>query len=307
MRRSDDGVADNIGNLTEDNCFVVYYLNKVNRCSFCFILESIMERSIPWWLRAILWLAAAQALLLTLALFAPPYVNLLVPWPASPLNARFIASLYVSLGLGVLLCSMARSFREMRIVLFGVGMATVLLLFLTILRMYLHPGELKQFPTFWLLFYIVDPLLVAFAFWRFGWGDTSPRGASSLTPLWLVQAVFFGVLGLILLLLPIIARSFWPWAITEPQAQLYSAFFLTLAVASLLVIQERRWEGIRWLVFMIMMLSFLVLVVSLLHLPRFTNSVTTIIWFLWFGAEAIVFGGLFIRHLMRPSSKGALL
>lgn len=267
-----------------------------------------MERSIPWWLRAIFWLAAAQALLLLLALFAPQNVNLLVPWPASPLNARFIASLYVSLGLGVILCgSMARSFREMRIILFGIGMATALLFFLTILRMYLHPGELKQFPTFWLLFYIVDPLLVAFAFWRFGWGDTSPRGASALTPLWLVEAGFFGVLGFILLLLPTTAKSLWPWAITEPQAQLYSAFFLTLAAASLLAIRELLWVGIRWLVFMVMTLALLVLVVSLLHLPRFTNGVTTIIWFLWFGAEAIVLGSLFIRHLVRPSPKGALL
>lgn len=266
-----------------------------------------MERSIPWWLRAILWLAAAQALLLTTALFAPQYVNLLVPWPASPLNARFIASLYVSLGLGVLLCSMARSFREMRIVLFGVGMATIVLLFLTIVRMYFHPGELKQFPTFWILFYIVDPLLVAFAFWRLGWGDTTPRGVSSLTPLWLVQAAFFGVLGLILMLLPTTAIGFWPWAITEPQAQLYSAFFLTLAVAGLLAIRELRWEGIRWLVFMIMLLALLVLVVSLLHFPRFTNLTTTIIWFAWFGLEVIVFGSLFIRHLVRPTPKGVLL
>jgi hypothetical protein len=243
-----------------------------------------MERSIPLWLRAIFWLAAAQALLLLLTLFAPQNVNLLVPWPASPLNARFIASLYVSLGLGVILCgSMARSFREMRIILFGIGMATTL------------------------LFYIVDPVLVAFAFWRFGWGDTSPRGTSVLTPLWLVQAGFFGALGLILLLLPITARSFWPWAITEPQAQLYSAFFLTLAAASLLAIRELLWVGIRWLVFMVMMLALLILVVSLLHLPRFTNGVTTIIWFLWFGAEAIVFGSLFIRHLVRPSPKGAIL
>jgi hypothetical protein len=266
-----------------------------------------MERSIPWWLRAIFWLTAAQALLLVLALFDPQYVSLLVPWPASPLNSRFIASLYVSLGLGVLLCSMARSFREMRLVLLGIGMATILLFCLTILRMYFYPGELKQFPTFWLLFYIVDPLLVAFAFWRFGWGDTTLRGISSLTPLWLVQSGVFGVLGFILLLLPVTARGFWPWAITEPQAQLYSAFFLTLAVLSLLAIRELAWQGIRWLVFMLMLLALLVLVISLLHLSRFTNSITTIIWFVWFGVEALVFGSLFIHHLVRPSPKGVFL
>jgi len=267
-----------------------------------------MDRSIPWWVRAIFWLVAAQALLLLLALCDPKYVNLLVPWPASPLNARFIASLYVSLGLGVLLCSiMARRFREMRIVLFGIGMATTVLFFLTILRMYFfHPGELKQFPYFWLLFYTVDPLLVAFAFWRFGWGDTTPRGPNSLTPLWLVQAGLFGVLGLVLLLLPTTAIRFWPWTMTEPQAQLYSAFFLTLAVSSLLAMRELRWEGIRWLVFMLALLALLVLGVSLLHLSRFTNVTTTIIWFMLFGAEAIAFGSLLIRHLVRPSPKGVL-
>lgn len=186
-------------------------------------------------------------------------------------------------------------------------MATTVLFFLTILRMYSHPGELKQFPTFWLLFYIIDPLLVAFAFWRFGWGDTTPREASPLTPLWLVQAVFFGVLGLILTVLPSAAMRFWPWAITEPQAQLYSAFFLTLAVLSLFAVREARWEGIRWLVFMLMMLALLVLVVSLFHLPRFTNGISTIIWFVWFSFEALMFGSLFIRHLARPSPKGAFL
>jgi len=83
-----------------------------------------MAQPLPWWLRAIFVLVAAQALLLIAALFQPPLVSLLVPWPASPLNARFIASMYTALGLGVLLCSMARSFREVRIVLFLICFAT---------------------------------------------------------------------------------------------------------------------------------------------------------------------------------------
>lgn len=82
-----------MGNLTENVFPVVCYHKKVSRCLFCSLREDIMERSIPWWLRAILWLVAAQALLLLLALFVPQDVNLLVPWPASPLNSRFIASL----------------------------------------------------------------------------------------------------------------------------------------------------------------------------------------------------------------------
>ncbi len=50
---------------------------------------------------------------------------------------------------------------------------------------------------------------------------------------------------------------------------------LTLAILSLLAIRELTWQGIRWLVFMLMLLALLVLVVSLLHLSRFTNGLAT--------------------------------
>lgn len=249
----------------------------------------------PWWVRAVLWLAAAQALLLLLALVQPSAVSLLVPWPATPLNARFIASLYVSLGVGVVLCSLAARFREMRIVLVGIATATALLLVLTVIRMWLHPGELATFPTFWLLFYVVDPLLVGLVFWRLGWGGPGPATARPPAALWVAQAALFGAGGLVLLFLPDLARGLWPWAMTEPQSQLYSAFFLTLALTSLLATRESGWDGVRWLVLMIALLAVLVVAVSLMHLPRFTRAPATAVWLALFGAEALVFGGLFVR------------
>lgn len=255
-----------------------------------------MERVVPWWVRAVLWLAAAQALLLLLALVQPSAVSLLVPWPASPLNARFIASLYVSLGVGVVLCSLASRFREMRIVLVGIATATTLLLVLTLLRMRLHPRELATFPLFWLLFYFLDPVLVGLVFTRLGCGAAGPASVRPPAVLWVAQAVLFGTAGLVLLLLPDVARSIWPWAITEPQAQIYSAFFITLAVTSLLAIREQGWEGVRWLVLMIALLAVLVIGVSLLHLPRFTKVPATAVWLALFAAEALVFGGLFVRR-----------
>lgn len=259
----------------------------------------MVERGVPWWVRAVLWLAAAQALLLLLALVQPSAVSLLVPWPASPLNARFIASLYVSLGAGVVLCSFAKRFREMRIVLAGIGLATALLLVLTLVRMALHPHELTRFPLFWLLFYVVDPLLVAVVFWRLGWGDAGPPTARPPAALWLAQAALFGIAGLALLAAPATAMALWPWAITEPQSQLYSAFFLTLAVASLLAAREPSWDAVRWLALMIALLGVLVLAVSIVHLPRFARPPATAAWLTLFAAEALVFGGLFVRESTR--------
>ena len=103
---------------------------------------------VNWVVRGVLLLTAAQALLMVAALIDPAQVKLLVPWPASPLNARFVAALYVSLGTGVVLASTARRFIEVRIVLFGIGMVTTVLLVLPVIRMSLHPGEIQPFPYF---------------------------------------------------------------------------------------------------------------------------------------------------------------
>ena len=233
------------------------------------------------------------------ALIDPAQLKLLVPWPASPLNARFIAALYVSLGAGVVLASTARRFIEVRIVLFGIGMVTVLLLALTFVRMGLHPGEVRVFPVVWTLFYIIDPLLVALVFWRLGWGGQASAGWRGITWLWVVQAGIFGCAGLVLMVDPTVALGLWPWLITEPQAQLYSAFFLTLAAASLLAAREEEWAGVRCFVLMIVMLSTLVIAVSVLHLPRFARTTATAVWFTLFAAEALVFGGMFVRRTLQ--------
>src|ERR1041385_2002723 len=181
---------------------------------------------VPWWVRVVLLIAAAQALLLLAALVDPVQVKLLVPWPASPLNARFIAALYVSLGAGVAAAAFARTLVAVRIALGGVG-------------------------------------------------------------------------GLVLLLAPDAARSLWPWAITEPQAQIYSAFFLTLSATGVLAFRETRWEGVRIVVAMVVLLSLLVMVVSAIHLPRFTRPGATATWFTVFAVEALAFGALFVTRTLR--------
>jgi len=114
-----------------------------------------------------------------------------------------------------------------------------------------------------------------------------------------VQAGIFGCAGLVLMVDPTVALGLWPWLITEPQAQLYSAFFLTLAAASLLAAREEEWAGVRCFVLMIVMLSTLVIAVSVLHLPRFARTTATAVWFTLFAAEALVFGGMFVRRTLQ--------
>jgi peptidoglycan/LPS O-acetylase OafA/YrhL len=174
--------------------------------------------------------------------------------------------------------------------------------------MFFYPGELDHFPYIWMLFYIVNPLLVAFSFWRLGHRngkDTAARGTNPLIPLWIVQAGIFGIVGLLLLLFPGIGVAFWPWHMTEPLSQLYSAFFLTLAIGNAMAVRESHREGIRWLAFILALLGLLVLIVSLMDFQRFKPGISTVIWFAFFGIEALVFSGLFLfGRRVRPSVKG---
>lgn len=47
------------------------------------------------------------------------------------------------------------------------------------------------------------------------------------------------------------------------------------------------------------LLALLILGVSWLHIDRFKPGLPTILWFALFGAEALVFGGLWVRHELR--------
>ncbi len=261
-----------------------------------------MDQRLPRWLRAFFLIVALQAFLLFIALIQPSLINLVEPWPASPLNARFIAALYTALGIAVLLCSRAGVFREVRIILAGVGLATAGLLLITFYRLAVFGfGELAypdRFPVGWTLFYLIDPLVVAWTFWRWrGEGGRAPAGWP--TGFWLVQAGLLGVSGLVLLLAPTLAITLWPWALTPPLSQLYSGFFLTLAVCCWFASREAEWSGARLLTLALTLLALLVLVVSGIHLDRFKPGLPTLIWFALFGAEALALILLWLRHEAR--------
>ncbi len=261
-----------------------------------------MDRPIPRWLRAFFLVVTVQAFLVTPALFQPSLINIVEPWPASPLNARFIGALYTALGIGVLLCLGARAFREVRLILIGIGVATGVLLVISLARLQAFGlGELAlhQFPTMWILFYIIDPLVVVYTLWRFRDSDPAGGGRSDLWPLWTAEAALLGLVALVLLVAPPLAMRLWPWALTEPLSQLYSGHFLTLAFVCALAAREARWEGVRIVAVTLVVLSLLVLVVSVIHLDRFKPNASTIVWFALFGAEAVGLGLLLWRRGLR--------
>jgi hypothetical protein len=267
-----------------------------------------VDRSLPWWLRATFLFIAIQAFDFALILFRPDLITSLEPWKATPLNAHFIASLYLSTGIAVLLCGLGRNYLQVRIILIGIGVATFVLLLLTLFRLYFYAGELPGIPVIWLIIYGIDPLLVGFGLWYMRTTKPpEPREKNALFSLWVVQTLIFAGVGLLMLLLPGVAVRLWPWGLTEALAQLYGAFFLAIAVVTGLSAGEWRWEGVRASAVMLMCLGILVVSISLLHLDRFKSPLSTLVWFVFFTTEAFIFGGLLLVRQVRPAVKEAQL
>lgn len=248
----------------------------------------------PLWLRLFFLFVLLQALLMASALIQPDLIRLVLPWEASPLNARFIAALYAMGAISALLCMVARRYAEVRILLVGMGLVTGLLLLITVPRF----GEFSadNFPYRWTIFYTIDPLAAGLSLWWLRGRDPVPAGRSRLAPLFVAYAVVLGVAGIVLLVLPGLAASLWPWTLPPVLGQVYSAFFLTFAVAALLAWREPRWEGV-WIYLAANLGMFgLILLVSLLHSSRFKPGPITWLWYgLWL-AGVIAFAVPFWRR-----------
>jgi hypothetical protein len=263
-----------------------------------------MDRSLSPWLRAFFLLVTVQALVVAAGVVWPTLIPQLLPWEASPLNARFIASLYAMGAISALLCLLAPRYAATRITLIEIGLVTLLLLLITLPRL----GEFiapRPFPIGWLLSYTVDPILAALLLWRMRGQDRVPSGRNPLAPLFIAYAAALGLVGLVLLALPGLAAQIWPWELPAVLAQLYSAFFLGLAACAALAAREPRWSAVRIYVIGNLFLLVLVILVSLLHLARFSAGPST--W-IWFGFCVVGIAG-FVRALLsrinRPVLSGA--
>lgn len=258
----------------------------------------------PLWLRLFFLFVVMQALLVASAMVQPDLIKLVLPWDASPLNARFIATLYGMGAISALLCMLAKSYTEVRISLIEIGLVTGALLLITIP----HFGEFSAdtFPYRWTIFYTIDPLVTGLILWRLRGRDSAPAGRNRLRWVFAGYGLVLGVAGIILLAWPELAASLWPWSLPPILGQVYSVFFLTFVVGALLAVREPRWAGV-W-VYLAANLGMLLLVaiVSLVHFSRFKPGPTTWVWFTCCLVGIIAFAISLLWRRGRISTKEAL-
>src|SRR5206468_8871134 len=90
-------------------------------------------------------------------LFAPAEMQ--IPLRMTPLNSRFVAALYVAGGIGVILAAIARRRSEARLFVVGFGVATLLVLILTLLHWSDFMADALPHRPVWIFVYVVDPLV----------------------------------------------------------------------------------------------------------------------------------------------------
>jgi hypothetical protein len=259
---------------------------------------------LPIWLRLYFLFVLAQALLVGSAIIQPLWIRVVLPWDASPLNARFIAALYLMGAISALLCMIAARYADVRISLIEIGFVTGVLLVITIP----HFGQFtpQSFPYRWVLFYTIDPLLSALIWWRLRGSEPPQHGKNPLAPLFLTYAAMLGVAGVILLGLPALAARLWPWALPPILGQVYSVFFLTFALGGVLAARDARWAGVRVYVLANLGMLLLILGVSFWHADRFKPGPATWAWYAFCLAGVTGFSMALLRWTRRRLAQGAI-
>lgn len=168
---------------------------------------------------------------------------------------------------------------------------TTLLLIVTLLN--LEAFDFDLVPVWvWTGSYVVYPLLgVALILWTRGrTGPPSPGPSLTIAArrVLQVQAGFYGVIGVLLLVAREVMVDAWPWPISNGLAQFYSGPFL--AIAWCCWRYSARATLVDAMPITIAMLTFTVatVAVSVRHHSLFSASeVATWVWFAWFGAGAV--------------------
>jgi hypothetical protein len=253
------------------------------------------------WLRLFFLLVFAQALTIGRSLLWPDQITANLPWPASPLNARFIAALYWMGAFSALLSMFAAHYAEVRISLIEIGTVTGVLLLLTLP----HLGEFtaETFPYRWIVLYTIDPLLVGLILWWMRGRDQRPVGRNPLAPLFMAYIMVLSIVGVILLFMPALAAQLWPWALPPILGQVYSIFFLTFALGGVLAVREPGWEGVWIYVVANLGMLLLVIIVSLYHADRFKPGLATWVWYSLCLAGALAFAAALIRRPRQLSAR----
>jgi len=154
----------------------------------------------------------------------------------------------------------------------------------------------------WTVSYVVYPL-IALAFLWARRGHREPEDTDARSPGWvrdllIAHAVVFGVLGLLMFVLPDVVADAWPWPVTSGVVQAYSSPFLTVAFCAGAYADRRVWPDVAVLLPALFVLDTGTVVISLAYTELFpAGAISTWVWFGGFLLGALSVGAALVSRM----------
>jgi hypothetical protein len=183
------------------------------------------------------WLVIVEAGVLAVAgiipFFFPETALDEMPWESGPFNVRFIGAVYLSSLTAVLVWLSSFRWAPGRVALAMLSVFTSLVLVVSLADADRF-DSVKLTTWIWFVLYVAIPIASVYVYLRYRRlppVDPNPTPAAWRAYL-LAAAAVFGAYGIGLLVAPSTLIEFWPWEVDAFHARLYSAIFVTLAVAA---------------------------------------------------------------------------
>jgi hypothetical protein len=247
---------------------------------------------IPMWERIFYGVILVAALFVALlGYLAPARMDRAFTWAElPPLHARFVATLYLFGAVYLFAALIARRARSVRSAMGGIAVFTGVLFLVTVRNP--DAFDLDLVPVWiWIASYVIYPLVALGFLWarrgRPTSGVNGRRSPSWVREVLVLHAVVFGVLGLLMFVVPDTVAAVWPWPVTPGVVQACSSPFLTVAFLSGAYAHRSVWPDVTPLLPALLVLEggTLILSAGYSNLFRF-DEVATWAWFVGFGVGA---------------------
>jgi hypothetical protein len=174
--------------------------------------------------------------------FLPDLLSPIWPWELTPFNTRFLGAIYLGAIVAVIAVVWWGRWSPAREVIPAVSLFSMVALIISVI----YWQRFLPTPSTWLwfAFYIMIFANALYHLWLYRKlppAEPMPP-ASPLNSYLLVQGILLGLYGLGLLVAPITFSGFWPWALDEFHARMYSVEFFAPALASFLLVRAAARE-----------------------------------------------------------------
>jgi hypothetical protein len=202
--------------------------------------------TVPSFLRTVLAIECSVVFVAgVLLIFLPGLASSLWAWTIPPFNSRFVGAVYLAAYLPLILFWLVPRWKPGRLTLWMILTFTTLIL----IAMIIHWDAFEwsrpaTFLVFWPL-YIFLPINSAIFLYRSNRSGIANGydGPPLLRTVLLIFALLGGAYGLGLLIAPGALTRFWPWDVDAFHAHMYSAAFVTPAVAAWILSFRRRFAS----------------------------------------------------------------